>query len=146
MTLQERELDGYQARLAAIDPEGWPVSQQVDYHIVRAEMNGLEFDHRVLRPWARNPAFYMLIHGSQSDVPAREGEVMYGTIELWTYQFPLSERSAAELQEGVSVMPAILEQAKANLVVDAADLWFLSMRAMGGGEPHPGRFGGTCGR
>ena len=132
MTLQERELDGYQARLAAIDPEGWPVSQQVDYHIVRAEMNGLEFDHRVLRPWARNPAFYMLIHGSQSDVPAREGEVMYGTIELWTYQFPLSERSAAELQEGVSVMPAILEQAKANLVVDAADLWFLSMRAMGG--------------
>ncbi len=132
MAQQAQDLRGYQTRLAAIDPGGWPISEQVDYHIVRAEMNGLEFDHRVLRPWARNPAFYMLIHGSQSDVPAREGEVMHGAVELWTYQFPLSDRSAAEIQDGVSVMPAILEQAKTNLVVEAADLWFLSMRAMGG--------------
>jgi len=132
MERQSEELSSYQARLAAIDAEGWPISQQVDYHVVRAEMNGLEFDHRVLRPWSRNPAFYMLIHGSQSDVPAREGEVMSGAIELWTYQFPLSDRSAAELLEDVRAMPAILEQAKGNLVVDAADLWFLSMRAMGG--------------
>jgi uncharacterized protein (DUF885 family) len=132
MAQQSEELSAYQARLAAIDGGGWPISQQVDYHVVRAEMNGLDFDHRVLRPWARNPAFYMLIHGSESDVPAREGEVMSGAIDLWTYQFPLSDRSAAELLEGVSAMPAILEQAKGNLVVDAADLWFLSMRAMGG--------------
>ena len=132
MARQEQELARYQARLAAIDPGGWPISQQVDYHIVRAEMNGLEFDHRVLRPWARNPAFYMLIHGSQTDVPAREGEVMLGVIELWTYQFPLSEPSAAELQEGIRAIPAIIEQAKGNLVVDAADLWFLSVRVMRG--------------
>ena len=132
MARQEQELARYQARLAAIDPEGWPISQQVDYHIVRAEMNGLEFDHRVLRPWARNPAFYMLIHGSQTDVPAREGEVMHGVIELWTYQFPLSEPSAAELQEGIRAIPATVEHAKGNLVVDAADLWFLSIRVMQG--------------
>ena len=132
MAGQEQELAGYQARLAAIDPEGWLISQQVDYHIVRAEMNGLEFDHRVLRPWARNPAFYMLVHGSQSDVPAREGEVMDGVLELWTHQFPLSGPSAAEIQDHVRAIPAILEQARGNLVVDATDLWFLSIRAMGG--------------
>ncbi len=132
MAEQAQELSRYQARLASIDPEGWPVPQQVDYHIVRAEMNGLEFDHRVLRPWDRNPAFYMLIHGSQSDVPAREGEVMHGVIELWQYQFPLPEADRAELREGIRAMPAILEQARENLVVDAADLWFVSMRAMGG--------------
>ena len=34
---------------------GWPVTQQVDWHVVRAEMNGLDFDHRVLQPWANNP-------------------------------------------------------------------------------------------
>ena len=132
MARQAQELARYQSRLAAIDPEGWPISRQVDYHIVRAEMNGLEFDHRALRPWARNPAFYMLIHGSQTDVPAREGEVMHGAIELWAYQFPLSEPSAAELQDGVRAIPAVLEQAKGNLVVDAADLWFLSIRVMQG--------------
>ena len=122
MAEQAEELSRYEARLAAIDPEGWPVSQQVDHHIVRAEMKGLEFDHRVLRPWARNPAFYMLIHGSQSDVPARAGEVMHGVIELWRYQFPLSEADAAEIHEGIRRMPAVLEQARENLVVDAADL------------------------
>ena len=131
MSRQLQELTRYQARLANLDSGGWPISQQVDYHIVRAEMNGLEFDHRVLRPWARNPAFYMLVHGSQTDVPAREGEVMDGVIELWAYRFPLSETSAAEIQERVHTIPAILEQAKGNLVVEAADLWFLSVRVMG---------------
>ena len=131
MSRQFKELTRYQARLADLDPGGWPISQQVDYHIVRAEMNGLEFDHRVLRPWARNPAFYMLVHGSQTDVPAREGEVMDGVIELWAYPFPLSETSAGEIQERVHAIPAILEQAKGNLVVEAADLWFLSVRVMG---------------
>ncbi len=53
-----RELATYQRRLGAIDTTGWPVAHQVDYHLVRAEMNGLDFDHRVRRPWARNPAFY----------------------------------------------------------------------------------------
>jgi len=57
MAAQQRELPAYQRRLAALDPGAWPVPQQVDWHIVRAEMNGLDFDHRVLRPWANDPAF-----------------------------------------------------------------------------------------
>lgn len=61
MREQRRELANYQRRLAAMDTNGWPVSPQVDYHLVRAEINGLEFDHRVHRPWARNPAFYVTV-------------------------------------------------------------------------------------
>jgi hypothetical protein len=34
-------------------------AQLVDLHIVRAEMNGLDFFHRVTRPWARDPVFYL---------------------------------------------------------------------------------------
>src|SRR5882672_6561650 len=37
MAAQQRELPAYERRLHAIDPAGWPVSQQVDWHIVRAE-------------------------------------------------------------------------------------------------------------
>ena len=48
MEEQHRGLQRFQDRLAAIDISVWPVSQQVDYHLVRAEMNGLEFYHRVL--------------------------------------------------------------------------------------------------
>ena len=87
----------YQARLAAMDISGWSVAEQIDYHLVRAEMNGLDFDHRVLRPWARIPSFYMMIHPAQSDVPAHEGPVLYGWIDTWTYDYPLSPEDAAEL-------------------------------------------------
>jgi hypothetical protein len=38
-------------RLHRIDPGEWPISQQVDWHIVRAEMNGFDFNQRVLQPW-----------------------------------------------------------------------------------------------
>ena len=54
-------LKTFQSRLAAIDPDGWPVEQQVDHALVGAMMNGLDFDLRVLRPWARDPAFYQSI-------------------------------------------------------------------------------------
>ncbi|HEY3125257.1 MAG TPA: hypothetical protein VGK70_14495, partial [Thermoanaerobaculia bacterium] len=61
MAAQRSELVNWERRLAAIDPSGWPVSRQVDHHVVRAEMNGLDFDHRVLKPWASNPAFYVTV-------------------------------------------------------------------------------------
>jgi hypothetical protein len=89
MAKQHIELKDYQARLKAIDPSSWPVSPQVDYHIVRAEMNGLDFDHRVLRPWSRNPCFYAAYYNSPSDVPAPEGPWRFGTLCLWKYSFPL---------------------------------------------------------
>ena len=54
-----RGLKAFQGRLNAIDPSAWQVSEQVDYHLVRAEMNGMEFNHRVLHPWARDPNFYL---------------------------------------------------------------------------------------
>jgi hypothetical protein len=49
-------LEDFRRRLAAIDPSAWPVPEQVDYHLVRAEMNGLDFNIRVLQPWVRDPA------------------------------------------------------------------------------------------
>ena len=60
----------YRERLNAIDPAAWPVAQKVDWHIVRAEMNGFDFNHRVLKPWARDPAYYQSIFIARSDVPA----------------------------------------------------------------------------
>src|SRR5690349_24880423 len=50
------EFPKWQARLAAIKPDAWPVAQQVDYQVVRAEMNGFDFYVRVLQPWVRDPA------------------------------------------------------------------------------------------
>ncbi len=130
MAAQRQALPGYQRRLAAIDPSGWPVPQQVDCQVVRAEMNGLDFDHRVLRPWARNPAFYVTVFSSQSDQPAREGPLAYGAIELWTYQFPLTSQAAADLGAKLRTVAPLLEQAKGNLVGNAHDLWVGGIRSI----------------
>ena len=130
MAEQHRELDHYRSRLEAIDAGGWLVAQQIDHRLARAEMNGLDFDHRVRRPWARNPAFYVTTFPAQSDVPAHEGPVIHGFIDLWTYDYPLGEASAAELAEVIGRIPSLLEQARTNLVEDARDLWMGGIRAM----------------
>ena len=59
-----------QKKLLAIDTTGWEIAQQVDWHIVWAEMNGYDFNHRILKPWVRDPAFYKNIWTYRSDVPA----------------------------------------------------------------------------
>lgn len=128
MAEQKRRLPELQQRLAAIDPSRWSVSQQIDHRLVRAEMNGLDFDHRVLRPWSRNPCFYTVVHDSESDVPLREGPSLPGTIELWRHRFPASATAVAELRAKLRAVPEILAQAKANLVEDARDLWLLGAR------------------
>jgi hypothetical protein len=128
MAAQQRQLAAYQRRLAGIDASAWPVPQQVDWHIVRAEMNGLDFDHRVIRPWANNPAFYVTVFTSQSDQPAREGHFADGSLELWTYEFPLDAERAARLGAGMRTIPKLLDQAKQNLTGDKADLWTFGTR------------------
>ncbi|MEP6994420.1 MAG: DUF885 family protein, partial [Acidobacteriota bacterium] len=127
---QRRELPAYRSRLAAIDSSGWPVPQQVDYFIVRAELNGLDFDHRVLQPWANNPAFYVTVFAEESDQPAREGPSASGSVELWTYAFPLSAERAAEMNAGIRAVPGLLKQAKTNLTGNGKDLWTRAIRSV----------------
>jgi len=129
MAAQHAALAGYQARLAAIDPSGWPVPQQVDYQLVRAEMNGLDFDHRVRRPWAENPAFYVTIFAAQSDVPAHEGPVIDGWVDLWEYDDPLPPEQAVFMTGRVGSIPARLEQARRNLTGNGGDLWRMAPRS-----------------
>ncbi|MYG80628.1 MAG: DUF885 domain-containing protein, partial [Gemmatimonadetes bacterium] len=129
MALQHAMLPAMRARLDALNHENWPVSRQIDWHLVRAEMNGLDFDHRVRRPWARDPAFYVMIHAAQSDVPAHEGAVVHGWIDLWTYEYPLSPEDAQELAGRIGAIPGVLEQARTNLTGEAHDLWVAGLRS-----------------
>ncbi len=129
MAAQYDALPAWRARLDAFDRSGWSVAQQIDWHLVRAEMNGLDFDHRVRRPWERNPAFYVMIYSAQSDVPAHEGPVVHGWIDLWQYDYPLSGDAARELAERIGAVPVLLEQARTNLTGNAHDLWVAGLRS-----------------
>ena len=122
------EVRDLQARLYGFDIADWPIEQQVDWHIVRAEMNGFDFNHRVLKPWGRDPAFYKSVWTYQSDVPAHEGPTHHALLELWTYEFPLSEPEKARMLGDLAVIPPLLEQARGNLTGNAEDLWVAGIR------------------
>jgi len=55
----------YRAQLHELDTRGWSAAQIVDYRLIEAEMNGLDFDLRVRQPWARDPSFYATVFGER---------------------------------------------------------------------------------
>ncbi|OQD44124.1 hypothetical protein BUL40_00800 [Croceivirga radicis] len=116
------------ARHAAIDTTGWSIPNKVDWMVVWAEMNGFDFNHRVLKPWERDPAFYKTIWTAKSDVPAHEGPTHHGTLELWTYTFPLSDAARTKMLKELAVIPSLNAQAKTNLSGNARDLWVTGIR------------------
>ncbi|PAP75626.1 hypothetical protein [Rubrivirga marina] len=116
------------ARLDGIDTTGWSVPRQVDWHLVRAEMNGYDFNRRVLMPWARDPAFYQSVWLYRSDVPAHEGPTHHAVTELWTYDFPLSASEEARLVADLRVIPPLMRQARQNLTGNARELWIAGIR------------------
>ena len=121
---------GLRKRLDAIDLAGAPVALRIDHAIIRAEMNGWDFNDRVLRPWARDPAFYQQVWTCRSDTPAHEGPVNHALLELWTYEFPLSDEAAARLGGELAGIPGFLRLARGNLTGDARDLWIAGAKSM----------------
>lgn len=134
------ELRRYQQRLRAIDTTGWTISEQVDHHLVRAEMNGMEYHLTVLQPFARDPAHYASVRTEESDTPAEEGPTIHGAIRLWQYGIwprtrldtpkPLTPDETRRLTAALQSVPPLLRQARTNLAAsNARDLWVGGVRA-----------------
>ena len=123
---QRAGLDGFADRLGAIDPAGWPVAQQVDYLVVRARLNRLDFDLRIRRPWARDPGAYV------------------DPVQRLTFrEFPLAAAELSGLRTRLGGVPEFLALARANLTDAGGELTTLALRnlttADGVGHGHPYR-------
>jgi len=130
MAAKAKGLTGFQHKLAAIDASKWTQAQRSDLDLVGAEMNGLDFDLRVLKPFARDPSFYATIFGEESDVPEHEGPSARPAIDLYEYKYPLSKADQQELTCLIGAVPAFLEQARVNLADgEARDLFTFGERA-----------------
>jgi len=117
-----------QMQLLEIDTTAWPVEHKIDWTIVWAEMNGYAFNHKILKPWVRDPAFYKTLWTYKSDVPAHEGPTHHSTTELWTYNFPLSIEERTRLLKDLKVISPLNKQAKINLTGNAKELWITGIR------------------
>ncbi|WP_416866709.1 MAG: hypothetical protein ACMVP2_03365 [Imperialibacter sp.] len=122
------EFEQLQGRLMAVDTAGWSVEEKVDWTVVWAEMNGYDFNHHILKPWERDPAFYKVLWMDRSDVPAHEGPTNHAALDVWKYSFPINTEDKIQFLEELSVIPAFNEQAKINLTGNAKDLWVAGIR------------------
>ncbi len=122
------EFKRLQEQLLNLDTTSWSIAQKVDWYIVWAEMNGYDFNYRILKPWERDPAFYKTLWTARSDVPAHEGPTHHMTTELWTYTFPLTQTEKQRFLKDLAVIPPLNNQARKNLTGNARDLWIAGIR------------------
>ncbi len=134
------ELATWQEQLRLIDTTGWSVSEQIDWHLVRAEMNGMQYNLSVLQPFARDPAYYASVRTDESDTPAEEGPTIHGAVRLWQYGIwprtvldsirPMSRDESRRLTSALRTVDPLLQQARTNLAAsNARDLWIGGVRA-----------------
>ena len=128
MEEQYARLPEFRQKLSLIDPSDWTIPEKADYEVLRAEINGLDFDHRVFHPWKRDPAFYAVITTYEPDVPAREGPEIFNVLYLPEYTFPLEGEQKKIFRTKLTAIPGILAQAKTNLTEKGKDLWFFGIR------------------
>ena len=127
----DQRLAAYQnlrSKLETLPKEPWTVQEQVDWHLLWAEMNGYMFNYKILKPWQRDPAFYKSIWTYKSDVPAHEGPTPHFVIELWQYDFPLTKEDRKKLISSIKKIPNFNSQAMKNLTGNAKDLWIAGIR------------------
>lgn len=113
MEARHRELAGLRRRHEAIDATGWPVADRIDHLLVRVQVDALDFDHRVSRPWARDPGLYV-------DLVRRAPYV----------DTPIPADRIDAARAALQAVPKILEQARANLTAPSSELARMAIRQL----------------
>ena len=127
---QKAGLAELRSRFDGLDPAGWAMSDQVDYLIVRSELDMLDYGLHVYRATSRSPAFYL---SSISSFGMLSGAALSGLGRLVQQPPPFTEARAAEIVAHMKSVPAILEQAKRNLTEPTREMsgWALATLADG---------------
>ena len=103
-------LAAFERRLASMNVAAWPRPQQVDFLAVKSLLNGYRFNLEVLRPWRRDPGFYLdpLMRVAFTEVPA-QGEAL------------------TRLRAQLAAVPPMLAAARPRLDAVAADFADLAL-------------------
>lgn len=121
-----QEIARFHDRLQAMGVAEWDTSRQVDYLVVRSAVDQAHFELEVLRPWARDPGFYVdpLLRVAFADLP-------------------LDGQARERLEVRLRRIPADLSAARTTLTDAAADFADLAIHNLehsdGVGHGHPYR-------
>lgn len=126
MTAKLRNLTQFEQRLGTMNVAAWPRNQQVDFLAVKSLLNGYRFNLEVLRPWERDPGFYLdpLLTVAFANIPEEQAKL-------------------TELGTQLRQIAPMLRHARARLTepaVDYADLALYNLeRSDGVNHYHPYR-------
>lgn len=108
--VRKQQMDGlaaFREKLDSIDPRSWPVHDQVDYLLLRSEMDDVYFEQYILNEVETNPAYYV----EQAIDPL--------AAELRT-TVPYSDEKATAIIAAFDRTGAIVDQARRNIVLQDA--------------------------
>lgn len=100
----------FETRFANMPVQTWPRSRQVDFLAVKSVLNGYRFNLEVLRPWKRDPGFYLdpLMAVAFTEVSG-------------------SDEDIARLRTRLRMVPPLLTSARQNLTEVAGDFADLAL-------------------
>ena len=102
----------------SMDTAGWNIEQRIDYRLVGAQLHGEEFNHRIMKRWSSDPAFYNTIGWFN---PTMKGAVSLPKV-------PMDPERLTQFKERLQQLPKQLEQAKSNLTTMKPDLATLGIK------------------
>ncbi len=105
------------AILRASEPQDWPRAQQVDAAVVMAHLERLRWEQTVLRPFRRNPDFFI----AQTLGAVQETLVGAELIES------AADRRLSELLVRLEAVPTVLTQAEGHLSTGEAESEFATI-------------------
>src|ERR1035441_4515931 len=100
---QRNELTAFDERWKKLNNPAAPVPQQVDHRLIGSGLARVHWELDVLKRWQRDPNFYV----EQTLTPVAEA---------LTVPEPYDEKQSREILARLDAIPAILEEAKKNLL------------------------------
>ncbi len=97
----------FRRRLNALDRSGWPVHDQVDFLLLRAEMDDVFFEQHILREVETNPSFYV-------------EQAINGVARELRDVVPYSNDKADAIIAAFERTAGILRQGPANIILEEA--------------------------
>src|SRR5437764_13615684 len=114
-----RDLKEFDARYQNIDPNRWPIPQQVDYRLIGSVLARMHWEFEVNPRWKRDPNFYI----EQTLTPI---------VEALTVPGPYHEARSREILTRIENVPSILQQGSENLDKAPEPFVTVAMQALEG--------------
>jgi hypothetical protein len=131
---QKELLPLFRDRLDTLDPSNWSIHCQIDYLLLRAQMDKLEWELYVVRQTTRNPGFYVDQAIGNVARLLTGGRVMGEKPVL----MPYTRDRAKAILKALDDTEKILEQARTNLTELVPELAEAALRFPGGAWPTSG--------